>query len=197
MELNFFQCEIGFLTIWNWISSNVKLDFFQHGIGFLPIIIWISSHVKLDFFPCEIGFLPIWKIKFLQCKVLFFHCDIGFLPNPTVWCRLGWIMDEFLNYGRTSELWVNFWIMGKLLNYRWTFESSVNCWWIHHPFLKALLYYCTDITLYYELGTVQYQHHHSPGALVVDGAHLLGVSRPNTWTGVGHTTLYCLCSNWY
>ena len=36
MKLDFFQCEIGFLSIKNWITFNLKLDFYYCEIRFLP-----------------------------------------------------------------------------------------------------------------------------------------------------------------
>ena len=71
--------DIGFLSMWNWISSHVKLDFFQCKVRFLLIWHYISSNVKLDFFICKIGFFPIWNWISSKAKFYFFQCEIGFL----------------------------------------------------------------------------------------------------------------------
>ena len=74
----FIMSEIGFIPMWNWISSNVILDVFQCKIRFLPIWQWISFNVKLDFFICDIGFLPIWNWISLRGSWIYFNVKLDF-----------------------------------------------------------------------------------------------------------------------
>ena len=80
VKLDFFQCEIGFLSMSHWISYNVKLDFFQCQLEFLLMSNLISSSVKLDFFQSLIGFVPMSNWISSNVKLYFFQYKIVFLP---------------------------------------------------------------------------------------------------------------------
>ena len=93
VKLDFFQCETGMVSMWNWICSNVKLDLFQCENDLFQCEIRLKK--------CEIGFVLIWTASSLNVKFDWFHCEMGILQMWTGICSnvkldLFWFEIEFI-----------------------------------------------------------------------------------------------------
>ena len=94
----FFTCEIGFVSMWNRICSNVKLDLFHRETEFAQVWNLICSKVKLDLSHCEMGFLQMRNGICFNVKLILFWIEIGFVLmwNGTKCCPYaGFFLQSF------------------------------------------------------------------------------------------------------
>ena len=83
VKFDFIMLNVFFL-IWKWICSNVKFDLFQCEMGFLQMFNGICLNMKFDLFWFDIWFVLMWKLNSSITKMDYFL-------NVIVWYKLGFM----------------------------------------------------------------------------------------------------------